>query len=94
MRRAIKDRDLSDTRQAFAPVACEKPSLPQLLTEKLAAAYTGISLASLRRGRAGEQRVNGRTPMPKFVKVNSRVYYPLAELDRWLSELQLKEVIS
>jgi hypothetical protein len=75
-------------------IPCKESIRPQLLTEKMAAAYTGISLASLRRGRAGEQKIKNRTPMPRFVNVWARVYYPITELDRWLSELQLKEVIS
>jgi predicted DNA-binding transcriptional regulator AlpA len=59
----------------------------QLLTEKQASAYLGVSLSSLRKGRS-EGRHGKRTPMPRYVRVGGRVYYRRSDLECWSSELQ------
>jgi hypothetical protein len=66
--------------------------LPLLLTEKRAAAFLGVSLPFLRRGRScgttGE-----RTPTPPFVRVGGRVFYRRSDLEFWVSALTAQGVI-
>ena len=58
---------------------------PALFNECEAAIYTGIAVSTLRRYRM-EGQVGNRTPAPGYVKVGKSVFYPKAELDRWIRE--------
>jgi predicted DNA-binding transcriptional regulator AlpA len=71
------------------PAKTEQPKdeRPQLLTEKQACAYLGVSPAFLRRGRSEGQR-GKRTDTPRYVRLGERIYYLRSELDRWLSGLR------
>ena len=89
-----KRRDMAETEQAI--------TLPALLSEREAAAYTGASVAFLRRCRS-EGATGQRTPGPLFVRLASfgtgrgrnagRVMYPRCELDAWLKSLALQRTI-
>jgi hypothetical protein len=80
----------------------EQHATPALLSERDAAAYTGVSAAYLRRARI-EGAPGGRTGGPVFVRLESfgkksgrnggRVYYAKTDLDKWLASLERKRVI-
>ncbi|MDR1133572.1 MAG: hypothetical protein LBL05_05380 [Synergistaceae bacterium] len=80
----------------------EQSIIPALLSERDAAAYTGVSAAYLRRARR-EGSPGGRTSGPNFVRLESfgakggknggRVLYARVDLDVWLSGLERKRVI-
>jgi hypothetical protein len=57
---------------------------PALMDTKEAAAYLGISPATMKRYQDG--MIGGRTPMPERVEVGDRVLYEKTELDRWIRE--------
>ncbi|MDR1134443.1 MAG: helix-turn-helix domain-containing protein [Synergistaceae bacterium] len=90
------------TNETTAPTKPAITELPQLLSERDAAKYTGVSAAYLRRART-EGAPGGRTSGPVFVRLESfgakggrnggRVLYPRADLDEWLSGLERKRVI-
>jgi hypothetical protein len=65
---------------------------PRLLTEKEAARFLGVSMSYLRKSRCEGRRL-GRTPPPRFVRVGGRVFYRLADLEQWLSELESFECL-
>jgi hypothetical protein len=67
-------------------------TMPQLLDEKAAAQWLGVSVVSLRRGRS-EGKTGGRTQMPPFVCVGGRVFYRLADLEAWVSSLRPREAV-
>jgi hypothetical protein len=79
-----------------------KAATPALLSECEAAAYTGVSVAFLRRARR-EGNPGGRTAGPLFVRLETfgkkgganggRVMYPVKDLDAWLVSLERKRVI-
>lgn len=58
---------------------------PELLNEKQAAEYIGMSVAFLRCGRSRGVTGN-RTPTPPHLKTGRRVQYTRADLDAWLAE--------
>lgn len=61
---------------------------PRLRDERVAAAYTGLSLSTIRRMRA--RRLKGQTGPdagPAFVYVMSAVRYDMADLDAWIEAL-------
>ncbi len=58
--------------------------LPQRLSEAQASLYLGFAQATLRKSRATGEL--GGVPAPKYLKLGRRVFYPLAELDAWLSQ--------
>jgi predicted DNA-binding transcriptional regulator AlpA len=62
-----------------------------LLDEKKAAAFLGVSLPFLRRGRS-EGKTGHRTQTPPFVRVGGRVYYRRSDLSEWVSALTSQEV--
>ena len=72
------------------PLSTEQ--MPQLLNEKQAAAWLGVSLAYLRRGRS-KGTTGRRTPTPRFVRVEGRVYYRLPDLETWVAGLTAREAI-
>jgi hypothetical protein len=74
-------------REIPAKIERSRGEHPQLLTEKLASAYLGLSCASLRKGRSEGQR-GIRTVMPPYVRVGGRVFYRRTDLDRWLNGLR------
>ena len=88
------DHATTETEQAI--------TLPALLSEREAAAYTGVSVAYLRRARR-EGAPGGRTAGPPFVRLETfgakggrnggRVMYARVDLDAWLSDLERKRVI-
>lgn len=57
--------------------------LRAVLDEIEAAAYTGISISSLRKGRMNGKRDNYVVP-PPYLKLGRRVAYLKADLDTWL----------
>lgn len=60
-------------------------NLPLMCNEKEAAAILNVSVSFLRLSRCeGERR--GRTPGPKFVKINGSVRYKITELRRWVED--------
>ena len=68
-------------------------SLSLLLDEKKAAAYLGVSLSYLRKGRS-EGSPGGRTPGPPFVRIGDRrVLYRVADLDSWVAGLEPRRVV-
>jgi hypothetical protein len=66
-------------RVAANPPIIGLSELPLLLTEKRAAAYFGVSLPFLRRGRS-EGKTGHRTQTPPFVRCGGRVYYRRVDL--------------
>jgi hypothetical protein len=66
--------------------------MPLLLTEKRAAAYLGVSLPFLRRGRS-EGKTGRRTQTPPFVHCGGRIYYRRSDLEEWVSGLVSQEVV-
>lgn len=54
-----------------------------VLDEIEAAAYTGISTSSLRKGRMNGRRLNHVEP-PPYLKLGRRIGYLRADLDAWL----------
>lgn len=58
--------------------------LPQRLSEAQASQYLGFSPATLRKSRTTGEL--GGVAAPKYLKLGRRVFYPLAELDAWLSQ--------
>jgi hypothetical protein len=73
----------------FGPSNLEQPLL---LDEKKAAAYLGVSLPFLRRGRSCGT-TGKRTSTPPFVRVGGRVYYRRSDLEAWVNSLLSREVI-
>jgi hypothetical protein len=83
-------------------VRAEQSATPALLSEREAAAYTGASVAFLRRARR-EGNPGGRTAGPLFIRLETfgekgganggRVMYPVKDLDAWLASLERKRVI-
>lgn len=57
---------------------------PELLNEKQAADYIGMSVAFLRCGRSRGVTGN-RTPTPAHLKTGRRVQYARSDLDAWLA---------
>ena len=66
-------------------VSLGRPSKHQLLTEKQAAPYIGMSRSFLRQSRMNGRREN-RTPGPPFLKIGRKVLYLAEDLDTWLLE--------
>ena len=62
-----------------------RPPRHQLLTEKQAAPYIGMSRSFLRQSRMNGKRQN-RTPGPPFLKIGRKVLYLADDLDAWLLE--------
>jgi hypothetical protein len=77
---------------ANPPVILSSEQLPQLLNEKQAAAWLGVSVVFLRRGRS-KGTTGGRTPTPKFVRVGGRVLYRRADLEFWVASLTPQEAV-
>jgi hypothetical protein len=85
------------TRRTVATRVKNTPPIPtdtmsQLLDEKAAAAWLGVSVTFLRRGRS-EGKTGGRTQAPPFVRVGGRVYYRPSDLQAWVSSLIPQEAI-
>ena len=62
-------------------MSLKQPIQRELLGEKEAAEYLGISLATLRRYR---YRIGGRTDGPPIVKIGRAVRYARSDLDRFI----------
>ena len=56
-----------------------------LVSEKEAARYIGMSVHFLRKSRMEGRRKN-RTPGPPFIKIGKSIRYSLRDLDAWLLE--------
>ena len=79
-----------------------KKTLSELLDEKRAAEYTGVSTAFLRRARCHGNTGN-RTAGPPFVRLQGfgekhglnagRVLYARSDLDNWLAGLERRRTI-
>lgn len=54
-------------------------------TDIEAAAYVGISVATLRRGRIEGQR-EGHCPTPPFIRIGRLIRYLKKDLDQWLDQ--------
>ena len=67
-------------------------ALPLLLNEKQCAEVCGVSLTFLRVSRSEGPR-EGRTPGPKFVKINGSVRYPKDEIERWTAGLMRRTAV-
>jgi hypothetical protein len=74
------------------PAILPNEPMPQLLDEKRAAAWLGVSVVFLRRGRSCGT-TGKRTPTPNFVRVGGRVYYRRADLEIWVAGLEAREVV-
>ena len=66
--------------------------LPELLTEKEAAAILNVSVSYLRQSRS-EGCTGNRTPAPKFTKIGKTVRYKKSELARWVRELPERSTV-
>lgn len=64
---------------------------PELLDEKPAAEYIGMSVAFLRSGRC-HGIVGNRTPAPPHMKLGRAVKYARADLDAWLAARRVDPV--
>ena len=84
------------TRRIAARVLDNTPLLseqtPQLLNEKEAARWLGVSLPFLRRGRS-QGTTGHRTSTPPFVKLGGRVLYRRSDLEAWVASLVAREVV-
>ena len=80
---SIKNREL--------PVI-EWDKLPALLTEMQLSQIINISPSALRKARC-EGVTGSRTPMPPFVKVGGRIRYRLADVFKWIEQLDAREAI-
>ncbi|MDR1515354.1 MAG: helix-turn-helix domain-containing protein [Synergistaceae bacterium] len=58
----------------------------QLLTEKSACEYLGVSSSFLRKGRSEGQH-GKRANTPLYIRLGGRIFYRRTDLDRWLAEL-------
>ncbi len=67
-------------------------TLPLMLDEKEAAEALNVSVHFLRLCRC-EGEKGGRTPGPKFVKLNGSVKYKTSALRKWVEELPEKRAI-
>ena len=74
--KSIQDRDLSTVPRGHFLV----------LNVKQAAAFLGVSKSYLDKSRC-EGTLRGRTPPPKFVRVEGKIYYKLSTLVAWLDAL-------
>jgi hypothetical protein len=74
------------------PAILSNEQLPQLLSEKQAACWLGVSVVFLRRGRSCGA-TGKRTPTPPFVRVGGRVYYRHSDLEVWISELTARGIV-
>ncbi|MDR1581341.1 MAG: hypothetical protein LBS35_13375 [Synergistaceae bacterium] len=80
----------------------KQSAMPALLSERDAAAYTGVSVGFLRRARS-EGSPGRRTAGPLFVRLETfggkggknggRVMYAVKDIDEWLTSLERKRVI-
>jgi predicted DNA-binding transcriptional regulator AlpA len=64
--------------------------LPALLSEKEAAALTGLSVSFLRKSRSEGYR-GGRTRAPDFVAVGRRRLYRVTDIEKWINSLKARE---
>lgn len=62
-----------------------KGNVPQIVAEREAARYIGMSVAFLRQARCNGPTAN-RTPGPIFIKIGRAVRYCTSDLDAWLEE--------
>jgi hypothetical protein len=74
------------------PAILSNEPMPQLLSEKQAAAWLGVSVVYLRRGRS-QGTTGRRTPAPNFVRVGGRIYYRRADLEAWVAGLEARGVV-
>ncbi len=65
--------------------------MANVLNEKQASAYCGMSIPFLRRARM-RGRTRSETPGPKFCKIGVRVLYRVGDLDAWL-DAHVKESV-
>lgn len=63
-----------------------------LLGEKQAAKFLGVSISYLRKSRCEGVR-KGKTPAPPFVRVDGRVFYRRVDLNIWLANLTSRQTI-
>jgi hypothetical protein len=77
---------------AKPPMTALNEQTPQLFDEKQAAAWLGVSVVFLRRGRSCGT-TGRRTPAPPFVRVGGRVYYRRADLKAWVDGLISQEAV-
>lgn len=60
-----------------------KTTPPELLTDKEAAEYLGVSVSFLRKRRMEGARLN-KTPPPPFIRIGRLCRYQPQDLDAWL----------
>lgn len=72
------------TKQTTKPKRLKHADLLRAVLDEIeAAAYTGISISSLRKGRMNGKRDNYVEP-PPYLKLGRRIGYLRADLDAWL----------
>ena len=79
--RKIEDRDVSSIAKEMMA------DLPLLVDTKTVAKVMGISEAYLEKSRC-DGVLKGRTPPPKFTRVEGRVFYKKSSLIQWLESLE------
>jgi hypothetical protein len=89
----MTSRTVADRVTPNPPLILLKEQSPQLLDEKLTAAWLGVSVVFLRRGRSCGT-TGRRTPTPRFVKIGGRVFYRRSDLEAWVAGLEAREVVS
>jgi hypothetical protein len=67
-------------------------NLPLMVNDVTAAAILGVSISYLRKSRS-TGTVGHRTPPPRFVRVNGRRLYRVADLKVWAENLEGVDVI-
>jgi hypothetical protein len=85
-------RTVANRVTAKPPTLVPNEQIPQLLDEKQAAAWLGVSVVYLRRARSCGT-TGRRTPAPPFVRVGGRVYYRRADLEKWVGNLRAQEAV-
>jgi hypothetical protein len=85
-------RKVSERIAGSAPAITLTQGLPQLLNEHQTAAWLGVSVVFLRRGRS-KGTTRGRTTTPRFIKLGGRVFYRLTDLRAWVDSLASREVV-
>ena len=80
----MSQTDPTVTKQTKKPKADKYANLLRAVLDEIeAAAYTGISISSLRKGRMNGKRDNYVEP-PPYLKLGRRVGYLKTDLDTWL----------
>jgi hypothetical protein len=66
--------------------------IKEILTEKEAAIYIGMSCSYLNQDRTNGYR-KGRTPGPPYLKLGRSVRYHIRDLDEWLNKNRVTRIV-